>query len=713
MKNIRKIIIAVTLAAVMAGATLSFGSSNAWIKPVPGESRGTIYNKFITAIDTLFTNSEVRVSALVSAINDTVMTVDNIAQLRLLDGTPGPFGLLRTNSVQVLGYYTKGDGGGGPLRILAEGAAGTYTENAGSVIFHTDVIDGRSAWVWASQSILNIKFYGAKVDGVTNDEIAITNAFIDVGTHGNVVFFPIGTTFVNPTAVSIKFFSGTTFRGVKGLSKIKRGSDTTDCFRTEGAVTGIVIEDLILEDFAMPLGSFSNRAFFRMFVADPEYHSDIVVRGNTFIGDTTIFRTDASRGVRVYNNIFKPLRAGVPALFIISATFDNLSEDVYVYDNVFEAVGVGEIDDSNYLSLGFASNIGIHGTGVYVYNNIIKGYSRNAIDLEGTIGKDVHLYSNTILATPGFPSTGSAINVRVHDEIYIYSNTITGNGITIANGINIDLNGTDIPVLASIYNDVGVYDNTITGYDISTGILMSGSKAGSLYSVGGSINIVDNDISAKIPISSNLSDFTCTSAVLNIKRNTNTPVVGQTSSAVEVNSGAVIVAEGNEKLSLLVSNSAGSDLYLNNNTGTGYPAYNRGIFSASFAGTTHINETDMMTVYGAEIDLSETATNEIVATLDPNATYELIEFGLIVTEATSADTGVRLRVFYNNNGVEITAKFMDNPVSADLYSVSSAFYGTLDKVGVLPATLRITSPGGKIGAGKVVPYVKALKYNQE
>ena len=69
--------------------------------------------------------------------------VDNIADLRALPSYSSQDGM----SVQLRGYYTPGDGGGGPLRIWKGGAApGTYVDNGGSIIVPTGG-DGSGAWV--------------------------------------------------------------------------------------------------------------------------------------------------------------------------------------------------------------------------------------------------------------------------------------------------------------------------------------------------------------------------------------------------------------------------------------------------------------------------------------------------------------------------------------------------------------------------------------
>lgn len=101
-----------------------------------------------------------------------VLEVNSIADLRLL-GTSE-----RDNiTAKVLGYYAPGDGGGGPNRFFATGdIPGTYVDNGGSVIVPTGG-DGSDAWLSPSSAIVEIKWFGAKGDGVTLDNTAVNNAF--------------------------------------------------------------------------------------------------------------------------------------------------------------------------------------------------------------------------------------------------------------------------------------------------------------------------------------------------------------------------------------------------------------------------------------------------------------------------------------------------------------------------------------------------------
>lgn len=88
-----------------------------------------------------------------------------------------------TNPVQngftarVLGYYTPGDGGGGPDRIFISGMApGTFVDNGGSITVPTGG-DGSAAWIFVS-AYSNPDWFGAYGDGSRDDTAALKNCAI-------------------------------------------------------------------------------------------------------------------------------------------------------------------------------------------------------------------------------------------------------------------------------------------------------------------------------------------------------------------------------------------------------------------------------------------------------------------------------------------------------------------------------------------------------
>lgn len=100
--------------------------------------------------------------------------IDNITDLKALNSG---------NTVDVLGYYTKGDGGGGTFYW---DSTSIETDNGGTVIKATGVTTGR--WKRVYSGDINIKWFGAK-DDETNDITALANNILN--TYDNL-YIPHG-----------------------------------------------------------------------------------------------------------------------------------------------------------------------------------------------------------------------------------------------------------------------------------------------------------------------------------------------------------------------------------------------------------------------------------------------------------------------------------------------------------------------------------------
>jgi hypothetical protein len=115
-------------------------------------------------------------SALVYGVG---RVVDTIAALKALPATG-------SHHVFVAGYYLAGDGGGGSYRY--DGTDVASPDNGGSVIVATD--GGR--WKLTQYNDWSVLQFGAKVDGVTNDTVAIQSAIDALPLNGGTVRIPGG-----------------------------------------------------------------------------------------------------------------------------------------------------------------------------------------------------------------------------------------------------------------------------------------------------------------------------------------------------------------------------------------------------------------------------------------------------------------------------------------------------------------------------------------
>ena len=106
--------------------------------------------------------------------------VASIAALKALTPSAG-------DAVNVLGHYAAGDGGGGAWYY---NGASTATANGGTIVA-PNAGDGR--WLRAYSGAVNVRWFGAKGDGTTDDTAAIQAALdLVYSAGGGTVFFPLG-----------------------------------------------------------------------------------------------------------------------------------------------------------------------------------------------------------------------------------------------------------------------------------------------------------------------------------------------------------------------------------------------------------------------------------------------------------------------------------------------------------------------------------------
>lgn len=119
------------------------------------------------------TNNGVALPAFLKDSN--AIVVDSITALKAIDKT-------KFTKALVLGYYAKGDGGGGVYWY--DSSDTTSVDNSGTIIVAID--SGR--WKLQVTGFLSVKQFGAKLDGVSND----TSAFVAAAATGLSIFQPDG-----------------------------------------------------------------------------------------------------------------------------------------------------------------------------------------------------------------------------------------------------------------------------------------------------------------------------------------------------------------------------------------------------------------------------------------------------------------------------------------------------------------------------------------
>lgn len=134
-----------------------------------------------------------------------ITKITNIAQLRTRKGTANAL-------VETLGYYYASDGGANTFQW---NSSSTTADNGGNIIQVTGVNTGR--WIATSLKV-NVKQFGAKGDGITNDTVSFQKAI----STGKSVFIPIGTYIITENLV---LNSNQELTGEGALSVLKAGAD--------------------------------------------------------------------------------------------------------------------------------------------------------------------------------------------------------------------------------------------------------------------------------------------------------------------------------------------------------------------------------------------------------------------------------------------------------------------------------------------------------
>lgn len=145
-----------------------------------------------------------------------------ISSLRALSAPPD------AAAYSVLGYYTNGDGGGG---LFYWNATDTRADDGGTIIAPNGVSTGR--WNRVFDTELNVLWFGAKGDGVTDDSAAFNAATIAASASGytGILIVPGGKTYLlaNQWIVSAP--------GLRRLFLIADGA----IIITSGAISGVQI----------------------------------------------------------------------------------------------------------------------------------------------------------------------------------------------------------------------------------------------------------------------------------------------------------------------------------------------------------------------------------------------------------------------------------------------------------------------------------------
>lgn len=143
------------------------------------------------------------------------LSVESISALKAIAFTP-----TEGQNITALGYYTKGDGGGGQFYW---DATSTESDNGGTIIKATAITTGR--WKRIYNDIIYVDWFGAKGDGTTDDYAAI-NAAQQVA---DILWLTEGKTYIIDSKVTL--VDGVKWRGGGTIKAGPSVRDTLDMLR--------------------------------------------------------------------------------------------------------------------------------------------------------------------------------------------------------------------------------------------------------------------------------------------------------------------------------------------------------------------------------------------------------------------------------------------------------------------------------------------------
>lgn len=188
-------------------------------------------------------NGKVKIAGMAQLVTAGTV-VNTIADLKAL--AVGQF-----SSVQVLGYYAAGDGGGDVFRWNESSSA---ADNGGTVII-PDSAPGTGRWERVYQSI-DVKKFGARGDGVTDDTTKIQSALDFANASGGFRIGVPGGTYLCTSAINI--YKKTHLVGVgKSLSRFKF-NHTGDGIKSTWAINSSTAVNIKVEAMIIQCNNNSN-----------------------------------------------------------------------------------------------------------------------------------------------------------------------------------------------------------------------------------------------------------------------------------------------------------------------------------------------------------------------------------------------------------------------------------------------------------------------
>ena len=370
--------------------------------------------------------------------------------------------------------------------VIDSGTSEPLNPVTGQEFYHTDKhkheIYDSGEWVEQDLGIFNVKAFGAKGDGVTDDTAAIQAAIDSIGSEGGVVFLPLGSYKLTDTITlrPLLRLKGSTRRGGTHLMCQHEGDGFVFSYPSE-TLAQIMIENMQIEGFK---GSYSTgHGIYFKNGFDAEFRSVVI---NNFPEDNIRIED----GWHIYIRDVYSAHAGSNCFYIDGASV-----------SLQKAVS-----DAGLYSL----TIGSHGGGADVRGCHFEGAFIAGIRLLSA--RQARIVSNLICVTPrGIVFDGSIESCRMN---IICANSIGGCDDCWGDA-SLGITGVDLNDATAIQNQIS--DNIImdfrtgirdysSGYNIINGNIVMGS--GTYGSLDTGLNMNPATGAGPIIVSSNVFEGT-------------------------------------------------------------------------------------------------------------------------------------------------------------------------------------------------------------
>ena len=287
--------------------------------------------------------------------------------------------------------------------------------------------------------ITNVKSFGAKGDGVTNDASAIQDA-LDYAQRGGIIFFPFGTYLITSNVV---FYSNQHLVFEKG-AKLLQGAAINNLMMNHStseiggynATTNVIIEGATFDG-----GEYTeNNTLFGIC-----HSKNITIRNCSFInayGTWHNIEINSSKNVLIDNCYFEGSRkTGASGEMIQIDSFNNTATWPWGNGAVDNTVSyMVEVKNCFFENNVISPAIGNHSDAIVncirIHDNIFDGLtsSRGAINFKNA--KNVDAYNNTFVGCPTGMTVGTADSTNtLHDNRFINTTTVNGPGINAYNNM--------------------------------------------------------------------------------------------------------------------------------------------------------------------------------------------------------------------------------------------------------------------------------------